>query len=46
MLALFGDKDYWRYQQTSIAAANRYLADEVDGALWYGYADMRDGKRT
>ena len=30
----------------SIAAANRYLADEVDGALWYGYADMRTGKRT
>lgn len=30
----------------SIAAANRYLADEVDGALWYGYADMRSGRRT
>lgn len=30
----------------SIAAANRFLADDVDGALWYGYADMRSGART
>ncbi|HKP65654.1 MAG TPA: glycoside hydrolase family 47 protein, partial [Casimicrobiaceae bacterium] len=43
---LFGDADCASMWKPSIAAANRYLADEVDGALWYGYADMRSGKRT
>jgi hypothetical protein len=33
----------WR---ASIAAVNTYLADEVGGRLWYGYADMNTGKRT
>ena len=36
----------WRCGRSSIAAVNRYLADEVDGALWYGHADMQTGKRT
>ncbi len=43
---LFGDHDCLDMWQPSIAAANRYLADEVNGALWYGYADMDSGKRT
>src|SRR5689334_12993952 len=32
--------------ETSLPAANAHLADEVDGALWYGYADMDSGART
>jgi len=43
---LFGDEECLAMWKPSIAAANRHLADEVDGALWYGYADMRSGKRT
>jgi predicted alpha-1,2-mannosidase len=43
---LFGDKDCLAMWKTSIAAINAHLADEVDGALWYGYADMDSGKRT
>jgi hypothetical protein len=43
---LFGDEECLAMWKPSIAAANRYLADEVDGALWYGYADMRSGRRT
>ena len=43
---LFGDEDCHAMWKPSIAAANRYLADDVDGALWYGYADMRTGQRT
>ncbi len=43
---LFGDKDCLAMWKTSIAAVNAHLADEVNGALWYGYADMHLGKRT
>ena len=43
---LFGDGDCRDMWTPSIAAINRYLADDVDGALWYGYADMNSGKRT
>ena len=43
---LFGDAECASMWKPSIAAANRYLADDVDGALWYGYADMRTGART
>jgi predicted alpha-1,2-mannosidase len=43
---LFGDEDCLAMWKTSIAAINAQLADEVDGALWYGYADMDSGKRT
>ena len=32
--------------KSGISAVNAHLADEVDGALWYGAADMRTGKRT
>ena len=43
---LFGDQDCLAMWKTSIAAINRHLADDVDGALWYGHADMRSGRRT
>jgi predicted alpha-1,2-mannosidase len=43
---LFGDRDCLAMWKTSIAAVNKHLADEVDGALWYGYADMNSGRRT
>jgi hypothetical protein len=43
---LFGDRDCLAMWQTSIAAINRYAADEVDGALWYGQVDMATGART
>jgi glycosyl hydrolase family 47 len=43
---LFGDAECASMWKPSIAAVNRYLADEVDGSLWYGYADMRTGART
>jgi mannosidase alpha-like ER degradation enhancer 2 len=43
---LFGDTqcgDMWRQ---SIAAVNRYLADDGSNGLWYGEADMTTGRRT
>jgi mannosidase alpha-like ER degradation enhancer 2 len=55
---LFGDQDCRRMWQESIAAINKYLADEVPDELltqvgpapakqlWYGHADMSTGKRT
>jgi len=42
---LFGDADFGRMWDSSIAAVNRYLADERAG-LWYGHADMRTGAQT
>lgn len=44
---LFGDQDCKRMWLASIAAINKYLADEENGReLWYGHADMNSGKRT
>jgi hypothetical protein len=43
---LFDDKDCLAMWTPSVAAANRYYAEEVDGALWSGQVDMRTGKRT
>ena len=43
---LFGDEDCLAMWKASISAINRYLADEVDGDLWYGHADMNTGQRT
>jgi mannosidase alpha-like ER degradation enhancer 2 len=42
---LFGDKDCERMWKESIAAVNKYVADEVRGELWYGQVDMNTGKR-
>ncbi len=41
---LFGDQDCKRMWDTHLAAVNRYLADEVDGGLWYGHANMNSGR--
>ncbi len=43
---LFGDEDLKDMWETSIAAVNRYVADDVDGRLWYGRVDMDTGERT
>ncbi len=47
---LFGDEDCHRMWLDSIAAINRYLADDfkrgTKSELWYGHADMNSGKRT
>lgn len=43
---LFGDADCKRMWQESIAAINKYLADEVRQELWYGHAEMATGART
>jgi mannosidase alpha-like ER degradation enhancer 2 len=51
---LFDDQDCKRMWLDSIAAINKYVADEVDRGvsrrikreLWYGHADMNTGKRT
>jgi hypothetical protein len=43
---LFGDEDCRRMWQTSIAAINKYLSDEVRDELWYGHADMNTGQRA
>jgi mannosidase alpha-like ER degradation enhancer 2 len=43
---LFGDKDCLDMWNHSITAVNQYLADEANGELWYGQADMDTGKRT
>ncbi len=42
---LFDDQDCLKMWRESIAAINKYNADEVRGALWYGHADMNSGKR-
>jgi len=43
---LFADPDCLTMWRASIAAANRYYPEEVQGALWYGQVDMRSGERT
>jgi ER degradation enhancer, mannosidase alpha-like 2 len=43
---LFGDKDCKRMWDTSIAALNRYVADDAPTGLWYGHVNMNTGKRT
>jgi len=43
---LFRDADFRRMWDSSIAAVNRYLADQRPDGLWYGHADMDTGART
>ncbi|MDT4952519.1 MAG: degradation enhancer, mannosidase alpha-like 2 [Acidobacteriota bacterium] len=43
---LFNDRDCKRMWLESVAAINKYLADEVGKELWYGHADMLTGRRT
>lgn len=43
---LFGDKDCEQMWQTSIAAVNKYLADDTANGIWYGQANINTGGRT
>lgn len=43
---LFGDTDCKRMWDTSIAALNKYVADEAPTRLWYGHVNMNTGQRT
>jgi mannosidase alpha-like ER degradation enhancer 2 len=43
---LFGDEDCRDMWNGSIPAVHKYLADESNGELWYGHADMQTGRRT
>lgn len=43
--SLFADPDCKRMWDDSIVAINKYLADEHEGELWYGHADMHTGAR-
>ncbi len=42
---LFGDVDCRAMWDTHIAALNAHVAEEVDGALWYGHVDKATGAR-
>lgn len=41
---LFDDKDCEQMWNASIAAVNKYLADDAHGELWYSHVDMNTGK--
>ncbi len=43
---LFDDAECKTMWETSIAAVNQYVADEVDSGFWYGRVDMNTGART
>jgi mannosidase alpha-like ER degradation enhancer 2 len=43
---LFKDRECGDMFRKSVAAVNRYLADDLPGGFWYGESDMRTGKRT
>jgi mannosidase alpha-like ER degradation enhancer 2 len=43
---LFRDGDFHRMWKASIAAVNRYVADQRFGGLWYGQVDMASGRRV
>ena len=43
---LFRDEDCRRMWSESVAAVNKYLADDAGGELWYGQADIQTGRRT
>jgi hypothetical protein len=43
---LFADEECREMWQASIPAVQEYLADESNGELWYGYANMLTGGRT
>jgi len=43
---LFGDKDCESMWKTSIAAVNKYVADETPNGLWYAQVNMNTGARV
>jgi mannosidase alpha-like ER degradation enhancer 2 len=42
---LFGDRNCRKMWKTSIAAINKYLADQTPTGLWYAQVDMNTGAR-
>jgi mannosidase alpha-like ER degradation enhancer 2 len=42
---LFGDRDCRKMWEKSIAAINKYLADQTPNGLWYAQVDMNTGAR-
>jgi hypothetical protein len=43
---LFGDRDCLAMWKPSIAAVDKYVLEDVHGALWSGQVDMASGKRV
>ncbi len=43
---LFNDTQLAEMWAPTITAVNSYLADTVNGSLWYGHSDMYTGKRS
>jgi mannosidase alpha-like ER degradation enhancer 2 len=43
---LFNDAECGEMYRTSIAAVNKYVADETPNGLWYGRVDMSTGQRN
>lgn len=43
---LFGDEDFRRMWEESIAAVNRHLPDSAASGWWYGHVDMHTGERV
>ena len=43
---LFNDRECGEMYRTSIAAVNKYVADESPNGLWYGRVDMSTGQRN
>jgi ER degradation enhancer, mannosidase alpha-like 2 len=43
---LFGDQDCKQMWEETVAALNKYSAEETATGLWYGQVDMNTGKRT
>ena len=43
---LFDDRECGDMYRTSIAAVNKYVADETPNGLWYGRVDMTTGQRN
>lgn len=43
---LFGDTDCQHMWETTIAAVDKYVADDAPTGFWYGHVDMNTGRRT
>lgn len=43
---LFGDKDCEQMWKETVAALNKYSAEDAPTGFWYGQVDMNTGKRT
>ena len=43
---LFGDEDFKKMYDESIAAVNKYLPEETNTGYWYSHVDMITGERT